>query len=108
MGKPSWKVIYIYSSRCKDGDVAWCMLHNRIVTLRLLHRWIERDIDCCPWCPRTTGTLKHMVLDCPSITILWIFLVWMLNQLLGPHHVTKKLLLIGCPILNIISHQLAI
>jgi hypothetical protein len=22
MGKPSWKVIYIYSSRCKDGDVA--------------------------------------------------------------------------------------
>jgi hypothetical protein len=99
MRKPSWNVVCLYSITCKDGDVAWCMVHNRIVTLKLLHQWTKRDTDCCPWCPRATG---------PSITILWNSSVGMLNQLLGPHHVMKKLLLIGCPILKIMSHQLAI
>jgi hypothetical protein len=83
--KAPWEAVYLYPIDCKDGDVAWRMLHNRLVAQRLFHQWIKRVTDYCPRCHGTTGSLEHMFFDCPMATILRNRLTGILRQLLGTH-----------------------
>jgi hypothetical protein len=62
----NWKGLYHYPIISKDGDIAWRILHNRIVTPELL-QWGKRTTADCPWCPGIKGTLDHMLLDCPAV-----------------------------------------
>jgi hypothetical protein len=76
------------------GNISWGILHNRIVTPKLLHQWSKRDTDYCPWFPGITGTIEHMFFDCPSVTAFWNRSAKLLHDLLGPHPLQKKLILI--------------
>jgi hypothetical protein len=76
----------------KDGDIAWRMLRSWVVTPQLLHQWNKRVTVHCQWCSGNTGSLKHMFLTADG-TILWNRLTGILNQILGTHDLTKKLIL---------------
>jgi hypothetical protein len=45
------------------------------------------------WCPGTTGTIDHMLFDCPSVTAFWNRLPKILHELL--HSLQKRLILYG-------------
>ena len=107
MGKPNWKGLYHYPILSKDGDIAWRILHNSIVTPEKLHQWGRRTTPDCPWCTGIRGTLDHMFLDCPAVKNIWISATTILNKLLGPHPLQKKLILYGYPQLNDTPQQLA-
>jgi hypothetical protein len=68
MGTPYWSAVYHHPILSKDGDIAWRILHNRIVTPQQVHQWSKQDIVDCPWCTGTTGTIDHIFLNCPSAT----------------------------------------
>jgi hypothetical protein len=39
LGKPKWEAVYHYPILSKDGNVAWRILHNRIIMPQQLHKW---------------------------------------------------------------------
>jgi hypothetical protein len=49
--KPKWEAVYHHPTLIKDGDVAWWIPHNRIVTPQQVHKWNKRDTSDCSWCP---------------------------------------------------------
>jgi exonuclease III len=107
LGKPNWKAVYHQPILSQDGDIAWRILHNRIVTPDLLHRWSKRQTDDCPWCPGDTGTFDHMFFDCPSVQNIWARLAHILHRLLGPHPLHKRIIMFGYSNLENTPHQLA-
>jgi hypothetical protein len=107
LGKPKWEAVYHHPILSKDGDVAWRILHNRIVTPQQLHKWGKRDTSDCPWCPGTTGTIDHMFFECPTAIAFWGHLTKTLHDLLGPHPLQKRHILYGYPTLDTTPQQLA-
>jgi hypothetical protein len=83
LDKPIWISVYQYPMDSSDGGIAWRILHNIIVTPRWLYQWKKRKKEDCPWCVSVSGTLKHMILECPHSTCLWNQLSRTLEYLLG-------------------------
>jgi exonuclease III len=107
LGKPNWEAVYQSPIQSKDGDITWKLLHNRIATPQMLYLWKKRGKPDCPWCPGTSGTTQHMFIECPSAKQLWDYLNPILQALLGPHTLNKKLILYGYPTVQTIPQQLA-
>jgi hypothetical protein len=56
--KPMWTLVYQYRTESNDGDIAWRIMHNIIVTPQRLHQWKRRKQEDCPWCIEHTCMLK--------------------------------------------------
>jgi hypothetical protein len=41
LGKPKWESVYHHPILSKDGDVAWRILHNRIITPQQLPNYLQ-------------------------------------------------------------------
>jgi exonuclease III len=95
LGTPNWKAVYHPPILSQDGDIAWRILHNRIATPEQLNKWNQRQTADCPWCPRSPGTLEHMLFECSTVTATWARLQKLLHKLLGPHPLNRRLLLYG-------------
>jgi hypothetical protein len=68
--KPIWTSLYQYPTDSKDGDIAWRLLHNTVVTPRNLYQWEKRKRKECPWCDGVSGTIEHMFLESQHATRL--------------------------------------
>jgi hypothetical protein len=98
LGKPKWETVYHRSILSKDGDVAWRILHNRIITSQQVQKWGKRD---------TTDIMDHMFFKCPTATAFWVRLTKMLHGLLGPRPLQKRHILYGNTNLDTTPQQLA-
>ena len=78
-------------------DFDWRTVHRILPVNSRLHRWNHHMPECCARCGARSETLDHVLVHCPKIHCLWMYILRLCGRIdPSVHGFSEKNILLGC------------